>query len=182
MRFDAVFTRSRRYLLACVLFATTTPALADYALYINYAPDARYSSGGHDARIAIDADSGRFIDGHNLGNTSTCAEAGTKCLVLGFMGLYSLPENAAVGSRFVAGDYEFTVSEEFVLSLLGNERLVHRVEVTKQGEPANAYLFDPELGVVAILVRNFSNKDIPESVYLLSGRSGVFHRRATGAN
>lgn len=150
------------------------PARSESALYINFAPDSRYSADGHDSRISFDLENGLYGYGHDYGKLSPCEAGSSRCIAFDFMALYELPDDAAANAEYTEGSYRFSVAREVDLSLLGWQRTVLRVDVSKDGKRSNSYLIDPQLGVVAIIVQNFGNEEIPESIYFLKGPAGVF--------
>lgn len=158
------------FLTACVAL----PVRSESALYINFAPDTRYSADGHDSRIALDLKEGLFGYGHDYGKLAPCVDGSKGCITFDFMALYELPEDAAVGAEYAEGKHKFSVVRKVELSLLGSQRNVFRVDVAKDGKHSNSYLIDSTLGVVAIIIPNFGNSGIPESIFFLKGRAGVF--------
>lgn len=162
--------------LACFLLAAcvTLPARSESALYINFAPDTRYSVDGYDSRISVDLEKGLYGYGHDYGKLTPCTDGSKGCITFDFMALYELPGDAAVGAEYAAGKHKFSVVRKVELSLLGSQRSVLRVDVAKDGKRSNSYLIDPQLGVVAIIVPNFGNKEIPESIFFLKGGAGLF--------
>ncbi|MFP7722222.1 hypothetical protein [Lysobacter sp. A3-1-A15] len=161
-------------LAACLAF----PAQAEKALYINFAPDVRYSENGQDSRISFETEKGLYSLGHDYGKLVQCADASRNCIAFDFMALLELPEDAAVGAEYAVGSYRFHVTRKVDLPISGCQRQAFRVDVTKDGKRSNSYLINAELGVVAIITPNFSNKEIPESIFFLHGRSGLFGKDA----
>jgi hypothetical protein len=164
-----------KYLLATFLLlaAVPAPAVSETALYINHAPDIRYAEDG-DARIAFIPGEGLYSFGHDFGKIEPCASNLDECIRFDFMALRALSESDQVGTSHREGVHEFRVTNESELRILGMSRRVLRVEVTMGGEPANAYLFDRERGVIAIIVYNEKNENIPESLFLLAACDGIF--------
>lgn len=162
--------------LACFALAACValPARGESALYVNSAPDMRYSVNGRDSRISFDLEKHLYGYGHDYGKLDPCADGSKGCITFDFMALYELPEGAATGDKYAAGQHRFNVAATVDLSLLGSHRNVFRVDVTKDGKRSNSYLFDHQLGVVAIIVPNFGDKEIPESIFFLQGSAGVF--------
>lgn len=160
--------------LALALSGIPVAAPAQSVLYINHAPDVRYSADGLDSRIGIDLEKDLYGYGHDYGRVLPCAGDKKKCIAVDFMALAQLPADIAVGTKFSTGAWDFEVSRQFRMSIAGGERDVLRVDVRKEGSPSNAYLYDSELGVLAVIVLNFENERIPESIFLLSGPAGVF--------
>lgn len=166
-----------RFAFATLIIASSSPATvsAETALYVNLAPDIRYENSNHDSRISFLRDRGIFSFGHDFGKLKSCSDSsGSDCVVFDFMAIKELPSDVKVGSRYKEGLHEFVVARKVDLSLAGRTFSPYRVEVTKDGKPANAYLFDVDLGVIGINIINFDNKNIPESLYFLSGERGIF--------
>jgi len=164
--------------LACFILATCValPAHGEKALYVNFAPDIRYSANGQDSIISFELEKMLYGYGHDYGKLVPCVNGSTKCISLDFMALYDLPDDAAVGSEYVVGSYRFKVVRTIELSIVGCQRTAYRVDVMKDGQHSNSYLADPKLGVIAIITPNFGNKNIPESIFFLQGRAGVFKK------
>lgn len=160
---------------ACVAL----PAQAEKALYINYAPDVRYSDNAQDSRIAFETKKGLYSLGHDYGKLVQCPGASGSCIAFDFMALLDLPGDAAIGAEYAVGGYRFNVARKVMLSITGCQREAYRVDVVKDGRHANSYLINSELGVIAIITPNFNNKEIPESIFFLQGRSGVFGKIAS---
>jgi len=158
---------------------TALPARSESALYVNFAPDVHYSVNGRDSRISFDLERHLYGYGHDYGKLHPCVDGLTDCITFDFMALYKLPKGAAIGDKYTAGQHEFAVAETIHLALLGLRRNVFRVNVTKGGDQSNSYLFNPQLGVVAIIIPNFGKKDIPESIFFLQDPSGVFAEEVT---
>lgn len=162
-------------LASLVLLAGATQVVhAEEALYVNYAPDLRYSANGLDSRIAVLPDKGLYGFGHDFGKLAACADAAENCLVLDHMALLELAEDVAAGAVYKVGAFEFRVVRLTEVSFAGLQRQAYRLDVSKNGIPSNSYLHDSELGVVAIITRNFGNREIPESIFLLRGSAGIF--------
>lgn len=49
-----------------------------------------------------------------------------------------------------------------------------RVDVFNDGKASNTYLFDKDHGAVAIIMKNPGNKDIPESIFLVTTDKGLY--------
>ena len=120
-------------------------------------------------------DKGLFSFGHDLGKIQPCSsESKDRCFTFDFMAIRSLPPDASVGSRYSEGNHDFHVTRQVDILLAGRTFTPYRVEVFKEGKPANSYLFDKNLGVVGIGIFNFDNRNIPESLFFISGERGVF--------
>jgi len=168
-------SKNVKALITLLLVVLVAPqAYGQHALYVNFAPDSRYSSNGQDSRIVFQLEKRLYSYGHDFGVLAPCADNSTECFAFDFMALHELPNSGVVGSEYAAGDYKFNVVKQVELSLLGLELHVFRVDVTKNGERSNSYLIDPKIGVVAIIVNNFGNKEIPESIFFLQGSVGIF--------
>lgn len=147
-------------------------AFAQSWTYVNYAPGASRASVDQESRITLVVDKGLFGYGHDYGKLGHCAD--TDCLTFDFMALRGLPDSADVGSSYSNGAFTFTVSRAVNVNLVGQSHRTLRVDVRKYGNLVNSYLLDKEDGVIAIITPNFDLKAIPESIYFLEGRQGVF--------
>lgn len=165
---------NRTFMAFALLSCAAMPAYSGSVLYINHAPDVRYSVDGFDSRIAFDVEGSLFGYGNNYGNIIACEKNSTVCVSFDFMALYKLPEDAPVGSEYFEGDYGFKISRKSELYLLGVKYEVFRVDVAKNGKHANSYLWNAGRGVIAIIVPNFGNNKIPESIFFLKGPEGIY--------
>lgn len=165
---------NRFFALLVLSSCAVMPAHGESVLYINHAPDVRYSADELDSRIAFDAENGLFGYGNSYGEMVACVTESTACVSFDFMALYSLPDDASVGSEYSEGDYRFNVLRKYELRLLGVKHDVFRVDVAKNDKHANSYLWDTRQGVIAIIVPNFGNKEIPESIFFLHGSEGIY--------
>ncbi|MER2177820.1 MAG: hypothetical protein ABS955_09040 [Stenotrophomonas maltophilia] len=155
-------------------------ARAEGVLYVNYAPDKRYASDDDVSRLVIIPERGLYGYGADFGKLRGCdGDEVRQCIAVDFMAIRGLPEGAKVGDNFSAGEFAFRVSRKIVIPMLSGGRDLLRVDVRRDGVYANSFLFDSERGVVAIVVRNFQNKDIPESIFFLREGSGIFSRGAS---
>lgn len=157
--------------MATLLLAPYLAAAQSWT-YVNYAPESSGASVAQESRISLLVDKGLFGYGHDYGKLGRCAD--TDCLTFDFMALRTLPASADVGSSYSNGPFTFVVSRAVNISLVGQVHQTLRVDARKDGKLANAYLFDRELGVIAIITPNFDLKAIPESIYFLEGSEGVF--------
>lgn len=162
-----------------LLSCAAMPALGKSVLYINHAPDVRYSVDGFDSRISFDIEEGLFSYGNDYGDITTCEKNSTSCVSFDFMALYKIPENTSVGSEYWEGSYRFKISRKSELHILGVKYDVFRVDVAKNDKRANSYLWNAGRGVIAIIVLNFENKEIPESIFFLQGSEGIYARGTT---
>lgn len=154
-------------------------ARAEGVPYVNYAPDKRYVSGDNDSRLVIIPERALYGYGADFGKLKEC-DGGDflECIAFDFMAIRRLPEGAKVGDKFSAGEFAFRVSQSVVIPMLSGDRELLRVDVEKSGVYANSFLFDFERGVVAVVVSNFKNKDIPESIFFLRDGPGIFSKSA----
>lgn len=160
------------FALATALLVFTRNAQAQ--TYINYAPDLSWAGDDFTSRITLVVDKDLFGYGHSYGMLGRCRDGDSSCMTVDFMALRPLPVGAEVGSSYKEGPYAFRVSRAVDLAILGHQLRTLRVDVTKDGKAVNAYLFERERGIVAIMPVNFGVKGIPESIYLLEGERGVF--------
>lgn len=165
------------FAFAILLSSAVSMAASDSFLYINYAPDIRYTIDEFDSRITLDLKNELYGYGHSYGETQACATNSDVCVSFDFMALFRLPKGATLGSQYSEGDYQFTVSRLSKLSLLGVSYDVLFVDVKKGKKHTNSYFWEPHRGVVAIVAGNFENTAIPRSVFFLEGSEGVFAQR-----
>jgi len=167
-----------RLLATAVALATmvvSIPSRADDVLYINYAPDMRYSANGVDSRLTILREKGLFGYGNEFGNLEPCQTGGSSdCLKVDFMALYKVPDGGKVGDRYKEGEFTFDVVEVLSIPMLADDREVLKVDVERDGVHANSFYFDRKRGVIGVGVRNIGNSAIPESVFFLERGNGVF--------
>ncbi|MCF3476645.1 hypothetical protein GUK69_11685 [Stenotrophomonas maltophilia] len=167
-----------RILAAAVALASMVVSIhsrADDALYINYAPDMRYSTNGVDSRLTILPGKGLFGYGSEFGKLEPCQASGSSdCLKIDFMALYKVPIGGKVGDRYKEGAFTFAVVKALSIPMLADDREVLKVDVERDGVHANSFYFDRKRGVIGVRVRNFGNSAIPESVFFLERGNGVF--------
>jgi hypothetical protein len=167
-----------RLLAVAVALATTVVsnlAGAEDVLYINYAPDLRYSANGVDSRLTILREKGLFGYGSEFGKLEPCQTGGSSdCLKVDFMALYRVPDGGKIGDRYKEGEFTFTVVRALSLPMLADSREVLEVDVVKGGAQANSFYFDKKRGVIGVKIKNFGNSSIPESVFFLERGNGLF--------
>ncbi|OBU69050.1 hypothetical protein A9K58_04785 [Stenotrophomonas maltophilia] len=174
-------TKAKCFALAVALIPTLASGMAraDDVLYVNYAPDMRYSANGVDSRLVILREKGLFGYGNEFGKLEACQAGGSaNCLKLDLMALYRLPDGAKIGDRYKEGEFTFTVIRGVSIPMLADGREVLKVDVAKGRVRANSFYFDKIKGVIGVGVRNFDNSAIPESVFFLDGGRGVFSNEA----
>jgi len=167
-----------RLLAAAVALATTVVsnlAEAEDVLYVNYAPDMRYSANGVDSRLTILLEKGLFGYGNEFGKLEPCQAGGSSdCFKVDFMALYRVPDGGKIGDRYKEGEFTFTVVRTLSIPMLAESREVLEVDVVKGGAHANSFYFDVKRGVIGVKIRNFGNTSIPESVFFLERGNGLF--------
>ncbi len=144
-------------------------------VYISYAPDVRYSINGKDAKIVLVPEKSGYSYGHDFGNLRACSPEASQCLALDFMAVAAVPPEVRPGSKFSEGEFTFEVGELTELRVLGTTESAYLVTVKKRGLLANRYYFSRVHGVIGIVVLNFENKQIPESIFLIASQNGLFH-------
>lgn len=144
--------------------------------YVNYSPDRSYTASEKEERVGMGIlmDLRTFGLGHIFDVLKPCAGSLDDCVVFNGMAVKKLPADAVVGKNYREGRFEFKVTARSDLSLVGRSYQVLRVEVFNDGVASNAYLFDEEHGVVAIIMKNEGNKDIPESIFFLEAQKGLY--------
>lgn len=162
-----------------LLWASTVfaePSQSKTYAYINYAPDiTTTSSDDDDSRFGFDVTKGLYGYDTNFGYIEPCQGKTTHdCIVFGFMAVYRIPNNARQGDSFRIGEFEFRIRRNFPMMLMGSEYNVMRVDVKKNGVWGNSYLYSRDKGVIAIILPNFTNKEIPESIFFSRESSGLF--------
>lgn len=164
-------------LFLTALLLVSEVALPRYAYtYVNYSPDRAYtaSENEHTVSMAILMDRRSFGLGHSFDVLKPCALSLDDCVAFSGMAVKRLPLDASVGKAYKEGKFEFKVISSSDLSLVGQTFHVLRVDVSNDGIPSNAYLFDRHRGVLAIVMRNADNQRIPESTFLLSSATGLY--------
>lgn len=162
-------------------FSAGTPAVPDEEtiVYINYSPDRRYSINGEDSRIAFNVTSGVFAYGNVFDKAKDCSTKTVDCIRLRFIGLASLKNGHVPAQEFSAGSFSFSRAKESDVCLIGKCIPVVRVDVKSSGKHSNYFLFNEEMGVVAIGVPNSGADNVHHLLFILAGDRGVFTKRAT---
>jgi len=170
--------------LAIWLLASGAPVPQHEYGYINYAPDRSYTASEKEQSIgmAILMDKQVFGLGHIFDVLKPCAVSLDDCVVFNGMAIKRLPPEAAVGKTYKEGRFEFKLTSNSALDLLGRTFHVIRVDVFNDGMTSNAYLFDRDRGVIAIIMKHAENKEIPESIFFLRADKGLYASSEVGKN
>ncbi|TPD98475.1 hypothetical protein FJP65_05705 [Stenotrophomonas maltophilia] len=161
--------------VALAIAVVSSLAKADDVVYINYAPDMRYSVNGIDSRLTILREKGLFGYGSEFGKLEPCQTGGSlDCLKVDFMALYRVPDGGKIGDKYKEGEFTFTVVRALAIPMLADSREVLEVDVAKGDAQANSFYFDVKRGVVGVKIRNFGNGSIPTSVFFLERGNGLF--------
>lgn len=169
--------RFQRLALA-FLVAVLLPAqgMAQRYTYVNYAPDVRYTLNDVDSRIGVDTSAMVYGYGHMIEPIRPCDSDLSRCITIDFMGFYRVPPRTPLGSVFRSGEFEFKVTANRKLSIVGRTLQAAQVEVRFKGALSNSYLFNQERGVVGIFVNNENTPDIPQSFFVLEGEKGMLSK------
>lgn len=157
-------------------------SVSDSYLYVSYSPDKRYSPNGLDSRIALIPGERLFGYGHGFGQMFPCMTGRSDCVSFSGMAVLQLPESTVVGDAFDVGEYHFQVKAQQSLLLLGCSYDALRVEVRKNNEFSNSFLFSATKGVIAIGTKNAEDENVPELLFLLAGDEGLFARKGDEGN
>jgi len=162
--------------LTALLFVSEVAPPRDVYMYVNYSPDRTYTASEKEDTVsmAILMDRRSFGLGHAFDVLKPCVLSLDDCITFSGMAVKRLPLDASVGKTYKEGKFEFKVASSSDLSLIGQAFHVLRVDVSNDGVPSNAYLFDRHRGVLAIIMRNADNQRIPESTFFISSAMGLY--------